>query len=970
MTLITLVPDTGVQFYDIDLDIEAMPRMARSFWEEKLGTAQSVNGKETVLLRTLKEDETGALVSDTNVQPAVEETYTIGRSQAFEMHLNQWVPLPYFLLLPRGLSGQASFDRGPSNWARARLAPHPAPGPGRSHRLTLAFDTALVDRAVDGLYTGLSRENSMRQQEFGFAPALEHNSWLLDQVWVGTWLQELLVELKLTQRRGRSLRPEDMPHACEQFARYLTFLSLLDSVDLMPRVRVLDTVSPMLGYKPVAVDLVLDIGNARTCGILIEEHPDDHHSLNDSYQLVLRDLSRPELLHTRPFESRVEFNRASFGRETVAKRSGRASAFVWASPIRVGPEAMRLAGRRVGNEGATGLSSPKRYLWDERQSTQGWRYNGKAVDGSTTDPPVGGPFMPLLAEDGTVLRPNSRKSPAVRALFSRSSIFTFMLAEILLQALNQMNAPGNRAQRRDADKPRRLRSIILTMPPGMPVREQDLMRQRAAAAIQFTWALLGWSKEAQPSVQTNLDEATATQIVWLHNEVTERLQGDAGALMAMVGRARPEQPGGPCLRIASIDIGGGTTDLMVATYAMDGEAIIPKQEFRESFKIAGDDVLERVITRAVLPAIETALQRAGVADARALLARTLMQDHGGQSEQERQLRRLFVFTVLEPLGVAVLEGYEQARGGDQAEAINSTVAAILGADPAETERAFGYLEHAARAVGAAELRLGDVPIAVSSRHVATLVKSVLDPVLADLCEVIWQYDCDVLLLSGRPSRLAAVTNTVLAKMPVPPHRIIGMHRYRVGSQYPFRDASNRIEDPKTTAVVGAALCVQAEGRLRNFVLRTRNLKMRSTARYLGKMSNDGQIRRENELLTNVDLDGPLKDDVGFEIQLSTTTIIGFRQLPAERWSATPLYVMEFADPTNAQRLELPLKVRVRRRERTSDDEDDPTLHEDFQHEDVEDAAGVRQHERVVRLRLQTMTEQDGYWRDTGRLSLG
>lgn len=954
MKLITLVPDTGVQFHDFDLDVEALPRLARTFWEQPSGDQH--------VLRTLTEDVDGTLLTETGESPPSDDgVYTIGRSQAFEMHVNQWVPLPYFLVLPAA-AGSVRFDVGPSNWARMRIAPHPEAKPGRSHRVTLAFDTALVERPSDGPYTGISSDNSLRQQEFGFAPSLEQNSWLLDQVWIGTWLHDMLVELKMLQRRGRALRDEDMPNAHEHFARYLMLLSLFDATEAMPRVRVIDTVSPELGYRPVAVDLVLDIGNARSCGILIEEHPDDQHSLNDSYRLVLRDLSRPELVHTLPFESRVEFNRASFGRDTIAKRSGRPSAFVWASPIRVGPEAMRLAGRRVGTEGATGLSSPKRYLWDEQQRTQGWRFNGPSSDGATMDPPVTGPFMPLVAEDGSVLKPGSTRPAAVRALFSRSAVFTFMLAEILLQALNQMNAPDNRAQRRDADKPRRLRSLLLTMPPGMPVREQAIMRRRAAEAIKFTWALLGWSREVQPTVQTNLDEATSTQIVWLHNEVTERLQGDAGALMAMIGRIRPEQPG-PCLRVASIDIGGGTTDLMVATYRLDGETIIPAQNFRESFKIAGDDVLERVITQAVLPAIEKALQAAGVSDARALLARTLMQDHGGQSEQDRHLRRLFVFTVLEPLGTAVLSAYERAPD----ETIGRTIADIIG-EAAQTERAFGYLERAAAVAGASGFQLGDVTISVAGRQVATLVKSVLDPVLADLCEVVWHYGCDVLLLSGRPSRLAAVMDTVVAKMPVPAHRVIGMHRYRVGSQYPFRDASNRIEDPKTTAVVGAALCVQAEGRLRNFVLRTRDLKMRSTARYLGKMSNDGQIRRENVLL-DVDLDGPVQDDVGFEVQLSTTTMIGFRQLEAERWSATPLYVMEFADPANAKKLDLPLKVRVRRRERV-DDNDDPTLHEDFRHDEVEDAAGMRQHERVVRLRLQTMMDQDGYWRDTGRLSVG
>ena len=261
------------------------------------------------------------------------------------------MPLPFFLVLPRSANGRAAYDHGPTNWARARLTTHHNPGPGRSHRLTVVFDTALLNRPADGPYAGLSPENSSRQQELAFVADPELNSWFLDEGWVGDWLHEMLVELRTDQRRGRPLRPEDMPHACEHYARYLVLLALLESADIMPRVRLLDTVSANLGYKPVAVDLVLDIGNARTCGILIEEHPDESQNLADSYPLMLRDLSRPELSYARPFESRVEFSRASFGRDAVSRRSGRSSAFAWPSPMRVGPEAMRLAGSRIGNEG-------------------------------------------------------------------------------------------------------------------------------------------------------------------------------------------------------------------------------------------------------------------------------------------------------------------------------------------------------------------------------------------------------------------------------------------------------------------------------------------------------------------------------------------------------------------------------------------------------------------------------------------
>ena len=970
MPLITLVPNTGVQFFDVPLDLETLPRITRSFWEERAGTASAASGAEAVLLRELVTDDDGNLVvKNSRAMPPPDEVYTIGRNGAFEMHAERWAPLPYLLARPAGPGRQAQYDRGPTNWARARLAPHPHPGPGRTHTVTLAFDTTLVPRG--DRYVGLSPDNSLRQEELDFVPGLDGNGWLLDEAWMGLWLHEMLVELRTDQRRGRPLRPEDMPHACEHYARYLVFLELLDAADAMPRVRILDTVSPELGYKPVSVDLVLDIGNARTCGILIEEHPDEGLSMADSYPLVLRDLSRPELVHAKPFDSRVEFSRASFGRDAIARKAGRGS-FAWPSPVRVGPEAVRLAGARVGNEGASGLSSPKRYLWDERPSTQGWRFNGRAADGATTDPPVNGPFMALVDEEGTVLPRGRLKQPAARARFSRSSIFTFMLAEILLQALNQVNAPGGRAQRRDADKPRRLRSVSLTMPPGMPVAEQALLRSRAGMAAQLAWSMMGWAGQAPPVVKADLDEATATQIVWLHNEVTERLQGDAAALMAMMGRERPEGPAGHSLRIASIDIGGGTTDLMVTTYGMTGEAIVPKQEFRESFKIAGDDVLERVIAMAVLPAMEAALAAAGVADAKALLTRALMQNHGGQAEQERQLRRLFMSTVLEPLGVAVLRAYETAERSDAVEVLRQTVGEILGTEAAAAGRAFAYLQTAAEAAGATNFRLADVVLAVDARRVGNLVKSVLDPVLADLCEVVWHYDCDVLLLSGRPSRLRAVTDTVLAKAPVPPHRVVGMHRYRVGDRYPFRDAANRIDDPKTTAAVGAALCMQAEGRLRNFVLRTRGLTMRSTARYIGKMFNGGQISTGNEFLTNVDLDdkagnGPRRDDVQFTVPFSTTTQIGFRQLPAERWTATPLYVMEFANPDNAQRFDLPLHVTVRRHEPAGDD-DDPVTRERFGVDEIKDASGDDQHRSSVRLRLQTMHDGDGYWRDTGLLS--
>ncbi|MBV9758840.1 MAG: virulence factor SrfB, partial [Alphaproteobacteria bacterium] len=324
---VTLVPNTGIQFWDIDLDLERLPRLSRYFWEEAVAPAPDDTGSVPVVLRELREED-GALTDPVSGQiPSADEIYSVGRSQAVELALNRFVPLPYFQLRARGHGGQAVYARGPTNWVRGRLTEHPSPAQGRSHCLTLVFDTTLARQESAGPYVALDHTDSEQQREFLFVADTEANSWFLDEVWVSEWLQEMFIELRREQRGGRPFRPEDEPHACEHYARYIVFLALLESSGLLPRIRLLDVVSRDLGYAPVMVDLVLDIGNSRTCGILIEEHPGQGINLSDSYPLALRDLSRPELVHGKPFSSRVEFTRASFGRDAIARRAGRANSF-------------------------------------------------------------------------------------------------------------------------------------------------------------------------------------------------------------------------------------------------------------------------------------------------------------------------------------------------------------------------------------------------------------------------------------------------------------------------------------------------------------------------------------------------------------------------------------------------------------------------------------------------------------------
>ena len=111
---------------------------------------------------------------------------------------------------------------------------------------------------------------------------------------------------------------------------------------------------------------MLDVGNSRTCGILIEPPPGERRlDPARSYPLEIRDLSRPEYLYSGLMESRVEFSEFLICEEKFLRRARRAGGFIWPSPVRIGPEALRLVAGDEGTETISGISCPKRYLWDD-----------------------------------------------------------------------------------------------------------------------------------------------------------------------------------------------------------------------------------------------------------------------------------------------------------------------------------------------------------------------------------------------------------------------------------------------------------------------------------------------------------------------------------------------------------------------------------------------------------------------------
>jgi hypothetical protein len=327
------------------------------------------------------------------------------------------------------------------------------------------------------------------------------------------------------------------------------------------------------------------------------------------------------------------------------------------------------------------------------------------------------------------------------------------------------------------------------------------------------------------------------------------------------------------------------------------------------------------------------------------------------------MRTLIAGQILVPAAIALLARYEVTDPRRAQRAEHFTLSTLIGAQRQPGAAVLEFLARRLGIAGAPDFDLFAIDLEMDPVRIAGVIKGVVGIMIEDLADVVRAYECDILLLSGRPSRFPAFRDLVLANLPVAPDRIVPMDGYEVGNWYPFRSPDFRIRDPKTTAVVGALLCQICEGIAPGFVMRASEIRMRSTARYIGVMEIDGQILERNCLLANADLDTG-SNVVEFTVPMEAPVFLGYRQLPFERWKTTPLYYLYFRRPERVPSLKTPLAVTLARAE--ARDEDDEAVMEDFRPKEAMDREGEDQIGEVG-FRLQTMPFEQGYWLDTGIL---
>lgn len=270
---------------------------------------------------------------------------------------NTWLPLPFFLL-----NGNKS-ESGPNNWCRCKLIPVESTGKLKKYNLLLAFDTRSAfekdgfeeeDLNETPVFTSnydLSKEYALCNNEYKL---VGYCSEAFNCDWVDKFLLKHFHNIEnINDFKGQ--KPK-----LDYLAQYIYLIRYIQQLNNLPKITLFSNNNVAYGN----VDLVVDIGNSRTCAVLF-----DNSDFTKTSPLELQDFTEPVLNNklnkcNESFDMRLAFREADFGGNFGLENSQQ---FVFPSMIRLGKEANQLVHKSVnmntGAEKTSTFSSPKRFLW-------------------------------------------------------------------------------------------------------------------------------------------------------------------------------------------------------------------------------------------------------------------------------------------------------------------------------------------------------------------------------------------------------------------------------------------------------------------------------------------------------------------------------------------------------------------------------------------------------------------------------
>jgi hypothetical protein len=639
------------------------------------------------------------------------------------------------------------------------------------------------------------------------------------------------------------------------------------------------------------------------------------------------------------------------------------------SMVRLGREADDVVQvMRAEGDIRTGVSSPKRYLWaDDASWLEGanWHMADPADRFKTGaySSALRGPLLKYVHEDDRdfLLQEDdpSEDDYAVEVpLKPRHAprvLMTAALYELLCQGYTYVNSLAYRNASGEAGRTREIRTLTLSFPSGMIQAEKQRFSAQGNKAIKIFSKTLGKNQRCQPELNLGIDEASAVHLTYIWSELrmlgqdprvwfsTMRQdrgrkkakpaeESEAVAATAPAARRRalprpgaarptPARRGGPEpetfgdeaneIRIACIDIGGGTTDLMIAKYNFESKIddnIRGQVLHQDGISLGGDQLVKRLLETIVVPAF---------ADALGLEEEDVQVLFGPEVPRNRELRAQRV-SWMNRLLVPLAQAYLSNAGDDVSEPITHTDPELV--DPVVVEslqRAFDRLRGPGYYNAQQELNL-----VFDRTAFETVVYDVFDDLLYDFCQRIVDHETDVVLLAGLPSKLGYIQDLVKMYVPLAPSRIVPMHNHYAGNWYPYQDEKGHnpgvIIDPKSPVVVGAAIEFMARhGMLPQFKFEMKGRTCENTYHWGVMTDATSGIRQERILFEPVQEQS--REDITEFSTSSQRVLIGRKASGEEEAQATPVYLlkMDTADRIGPTQVH----VKIKRKHSTKETEE-------------------------------------------------
>lgn len=625
------------------------------------------------------------------------------------------------------------------------------------------------------------------------------------------------------------------------------------------------------------------------------------------------------------------------------------------SMVRMGREADDVTHvMKVDGDVRTGVSSPKRYLWARDASWlegANWFMADPANRHNTSNyaETLKGPYLKYVHEDdrdfllreGQLRETDFAAEAPVKPRHAPRSLMTAAMYEMLCQAYTYINSQAYRTATGDPSRSREIRTLTLTFPSGMIQEEQNRLRDQVQKSINIFTLTLGKNQRVKPELNLSIDEASAVHLTYIWSEL--RLLGQDprlwfGAMHQDRGEVKPppaEEPKpqvaspagrmrrpGPALRapggkrqveevkfdpaheirIACIDIGGGTSDLMIARYTYEAkidDSVHGAVLHQDGISLAGDQLVKRLLERIIVPSFAEAL---GLEEDDTLFL------FGPETPQNRVYRvprinwmtRLFVPLAQAYLRNAVDEVYDEPISHNEQTLVDPSVLESL-------QKVFDRMKEPGYYNSAEELGLY-----VNREEFEGVVHEVFDDLLFDYCQRIVEHQAGVVLLAGLPSKLKYIQRLVRMYLPLAPSRIVPMHGHYAGNWYPYQDDSGHnpgvIIDPKSPVVVGAAIEFMARhGMLPQFKFDMKG-KAKENSYFWGVMTDTTSGIREERILFKPAEEQSREDITEFSTA-AQRVIIGRKLSPEEQSQASPVYVIKMDVGERIGRTEVAIKLK-------------------------------------------------------------